>query len=772
LNFNDIELLAPAGDWDAMIAAVESGADAVYLGMKTLNARRGAGNFDEETLTRAVEYCHERGKRVYVTVNTMVKQAELGLLSEVAGSLARAGADAAIVQDLGAARALHEMLPSLHLHASTQMAVHNRQGLEVLKACGFQRGVLAREMSFEEIAECAKTGLELEVFCHGALCVSASGQCLFSSIVGGRSGNRGMCAQPCRLRYTLEGAKGANEGHLLSPRDLMTVEILEDMKKSSVKSLKIEGRLKRPEYVHIVTGIYRRALDGDEITGTDIEALKQIFNRGGFTKGYAPGINDGEFISRVRPSHWGVKVGESTDGRKIRLLSDVLSADAVTVRDARGEDVPLNIAGYAGETVKNPTGVRGDVMRLVSRRQTDQVHESLNTMARSVRLTGRLSLHVGKPACVSVSDGNTEVSVCGQEVERASRAGADAEKIRAQFSKTGGTPYFMDEIKVDADENAFVPASMINQLRRDALEKLKAERLSYFRRTDKTALPYKSSPLPRENGKTRLVACASDIEKLELLRKAGADEAAFLPKDIRRGALDDCIKNVKDFFLVLPPVTPRKSLEYLSEWALRNEDRISGVYISNIGQTAVKWPGETRYDYPMNIANGEALRFLNAENRVFTPSVELTAREAEMIGGRQELVVYGRICLMHLRHCPLNAALGGGKHIACHRCDMKNPKETLEKCALRDRMNVEFPLLRSATEEGCVTEVMNSVPLCLLKHASKLPKADGFRLIFTTETEDEIKNIVRAFRDLIDTGRAAQIPDGNFTTGHYFRPAE
>ncbi len=202
-----VELLAPAGGKEALVAAIQNGADAVYLGAQMLNARAGAGNFDRDALRWAVEYAHERGARIHVTVNTMVKESEGDLLEQVAEQIAFAGADAAIVQDLGAARALRAMLPSLQLHASTQMAVHNRQGVRFAKTAGFDRVVLARELTFEEIADCAREDIELEAFAHGALCVSCSGQCLFSSLVGGRSGNRGQCAQPCRLPYRLEGAQ-------------------------------------------------------------------------------------------------------------------------------------------------------------------------------------------------------------------------------------------------------------------------------------------------------------------------------------------------------------------------------------------------------------------------------------------------------------------------------------------------------------------------------------------------------------------------------------
>ncbi|MBQ8952974.1 MAG: U32 family peptidase, partial [Clostridia bacterium] len=329
-----MELLSPAGGKEALIAAVQNGADAVYLDAQMLNARAGAGNFDRDALKWAADYAHERGVRVHVTVNTMVKESEGSLLEQVAEQMAFAGVDAAIVQDLGVARALRQMLPSVQLHASTQMAVHNRQGVRFAREAGFDRVVLARELSFEEIAECAREGIEIEAFAHGALCVSCSGQCLFSSLVGGRSGNRGQCAQPCRLPYKLEGEVRA-EGCLLSPKDLWSLDHLGDLAEAGVCSLKIEGRLKRPEYVAVVTRVYRQALDLLETYGEyqpeeeSRESLLQIFNRGGFTQGYGPGVVDQELMSRQKPNHAGAPVGKLAAPGRIVLTRDVTAADAL-----------------------------------------------------------------------------------------------------------------------------------------------------------------------------------------------------------------------------------------------------------------------------------------------------------------------------------------------------------------------------------------------------------------------------------------------------------
>ncbi|MBQ5771598.1 MAG: DUF3656 domain-containing protein, partial [Clostridia bacterium] len=570
---------------------------------------------------------------------------------------------------------------------------------------------------------------------------------------------------------SLVGAKENPSGHLLSPRDLMTVEMLGQLKNAGATSLKIEGRLKRPEYVHIVTSIYRRVLDGDKVTETDIENLKQIFNRGGFTQGYGPGIADGKFISRVRPSHWGVKVGESIDGKRIKVLKNVLSADALTIRPENGEDVPVKLDAQAGITVKNPIGVKGDLMRLVSEKQMQDAAKYLNEMHPMIPLKARVEIRVGREALAEVTDGIHKTFVKGWTVEEASKAGADPEKIRNQFSKLGNTPYYISEFTGDVDANAFVPASGINALRRDAVEKIREMRLASFRGAGEKVKGVSGAKAASVNGKTRLVAQSHDPNMLIALKNAGADEIAYCPGDVRLDALSEAVSGLDDFFFVLPPVMGEKTLDAVNEWTWKNESKIRGVYLSNVGQLGLSWPGEVRYDYALNLANGAAIGFLNAENRVITPSVELTGRESAEMGGKRELIVYGRLPLMHLRHCPLNASLNGGKHADCRRCDRVKEEERLNACSFKDRMNVLFPLKRLATDEGCIIDVINSVPLFLLKHAGKLPASDGWRLIFTNETPEEAEKIMKAHADWLKNG-SSDIEIKTFTTGHYFRPVE
>ena len=334
-----MELLSPAGNREALVAAVSCGADAVYLGYTAFGARSYAGNFDGPGLEEAVAYAHERGRKIYVTVNTLVKQCETDDLCDVLELLARCGVDAILVQDFGAARIARARFPELTLHASTQMTVNNAQGAALLKRLGFERVVPARECSLSELRKMADTGVEIEAFAHGALCVAVSGQCLFSSMIGGRSGNRGRCAQPCRLPYGLEDG---TKGYLLSTKDLMLIDHLPELRDAGVYSFKLEGRMKRPEYVGIVTRAYRKALDAAQAhvpyhpDAATLESLRQIFNRGGFTEGYVMDRSNAALMSWERPNHWGVYMGKVTSVRgplaRVSLERTLGDGDGLQIR--------------------------------------------------------------------------------------------------------------------------------------------------------------------------------------------------------------------------------------------------------------------------------------------------------------------------------------------------------------------------------------------------------------------------------------------------------
>lgn len=768
-----LELLAPAGDMDALVAAVQNGADAVYLGAGGFNARRNAGNFDGDGLKRAVEYCHVRDVRVHVTLNTLVRQDELDRLYDTLRLIYESGADAVIVQDFGVARAVKSMAPDMAIHASTQMAAHNAQAARFLKAQGFHRAVLARECTFEDMARCVQADIDVEVFVHGALCVACSGQCLLSSLVGGRSGNRGLCAQPCRLPWRLEG----REGYLLSTRDLCAIDDLPKLREIGVSSLKIEGRMKRAEYVAVTVAAYRRALDalyaGEIVDNRESRAaLGQMFNRGGFTRGYGPGLREDTLMFPDRPNHIGVQVGAWAKPGGVALDADLLPGDALVLR--RGaEDVPVKLSGSAGETVPCPKARKGDrLVRLVSDAQMRAARESFDGEHRVIPLSAEATLKIGRPAALSVSDGAHIVRAEGDAVQPATGRPFDGDRARQQLAKTGGTPYAIGEMRIDADPGAFAPASMLNALRRTALDRLTEARTAQNR----VLLPPPSPETAvRGAGGRRLYAQSGDPDVLKTALRCGADVAVYCPRDLRRL---DAGELPERFALAVPAVLTEAALDALNAWANAQGDRITETFLSNVGQPGLCWPGKRSGDFMLNTANDlTVLQLADWGIGAVTPSVELTARQIDEMGGEKHVIMWGRIPVMHLRHCPLRAARGmKGLHADCRHCDGCGPDAALNARALVDRRGAAFPLQRLAMPGGCVIQVLNSVPLMPLKHRDRLPRADGWRLLL--RPDEPVEAVVKVYRAALDGGDFRAMPEWEIlenmdaTTGHFFRGVE
>jgi len=750
-----------------MVAAVQCGADAVYLGAGEFNARKSADNFGGE-LDAAVGYCHARNVRVYVTLNTMVRQNEIDRLEKTIEEICRAGADGVIVQDYGVARAVRRMAPTLPLHASTQMAAHNPQAVDFLVSQGFTRVVLAREMEYEEIARCANRGAELEIFVHGALCVSCSGQCLMSSLIGGRSGNRGMCAQPCRMKYRMDD----QEAYLLSTRDLCGLDGLASLIQAGADSLKIEGRLKRPEYVAVTAKAYREALDnlssGKKI---DLEntkkTLAQMFNRGGFTRGYGFGVDDSELMYHHRPNHIGVEIGASRRNGDVELFTQTDPKDALVLR--RGsEDIPVQNMNFRDAR-------KGDkLIRLVSQRQMLSAQESFAGERKKFPMDMRLTLKVGESAVLELQNDGHSVRTEGEIVQQAMSRPADPDRVRAQMEKLGDTIFYIQNYSADIDANAYLPVSALNALRRAATEQLFVLRMGTSHECAKLVLP----KIEKTSAETlALTAQSADPGILRRALSAGADFAAYAPEDLRESALNEALAGLPDRFdLVLPAVMAEKTLEILYTWAKANERRIRRTLISNVGQLGLDWPGEKCGDAPLNIANALAIQQLSDWGiHEYTPSVELNRSQIADLGGKRGLIVYGRLPLMYLRHCPLRAGKGlKGLHKDCRRCDAAG--ECINNKTLVDRTGAEFPLRRIAADAGCVIQLRNSAKLMLLRKISSLPRANSWRLIL--DESDPVEDIVRLHRmaiageDFRGDSAWARIEKMNTTTGHYFRGAE
>ncbi len=500
-----IELLAPVGNFDCLKAAIEAGCDAVYLGGKMFGARSFAGNFTKEELVEAIKYSHLYGVKVYLTINTIIYENEVDNFLEYVRFAHKNNIDAVIIQDLGMFDLLRKKFPNLELHASTQVNIHNYEGALLAKKLGFKRIVMARETPVSVIEKIKKEiDIEVEVFVHGALCVSYSGQCLMSSLIGHRSGNRGTCVQSCRKKYDLYDEKGNKlnkEDYLLSTKDLCTLENLDKIIKTGANSLKIEGRMKRPEYVYLVTKVYKKAIDNYYATGRlkidekDMLNLKKMFNRK-FTKGFMLGEKNDDFTFSERPNHKGITIGEVVskvkNNLKIKLTKDVNVHDGLRILDKK-EDKGLIINKMFVDGKEVNHAKKGDVITVKYDKYVEvgskvllttdynlvsEINSSLNKLSRRVGIDIKVVAKKSKPLQITVSDGVNEViEMSHNKIEQAIKMPVLKETIIKQMCKTGDTVYKVNNIEVVMDEDIFINLKDINDLRRNILKKLDKKRL-------------------------------------------------------------------------------------------------------------------------------------------------------------------------------------------------------------------------------------------------------------------------------------------------------
>ena len=825
-----MEILAPAGSRESLERAWAAGADAVYLGFSAYSARAGAGNFNEEELREAIAFAHLRHMRVYVTVNTLVKNQELAGVERLLQLLSILRADGILVQDPGILRLVRTRFPELHVHASTQMAIHNAAGVRWCARRGMTRVVLARECSLEEIRLCAQEGPEIEVFVHGAQCVSVSGMCLFSGMVGGRSGNRGRCAQPCRMEYLFKGQAGA----WLSPRDLCLRNDLPALRRAGVASLKIEGRLKRPEYVAVVTDSYRRAEDAPEDgslfppgvfrprsqnTGyhsaasdgdvrrteesaraaaeAETDALRQIFNRGGFMRGYAFGCEDAGVIQPAVVNHQGVGLGivEAVGGglARVRVKRTLHNGDGLRFlrpageaekRDREGTD--LTYAGGevpAGEiaTVRIRDGVRvreGDrVFRLTD---TEQLAAAMRMTGRRIPVRLRLRAMPGEPLTLWASDGESETVLQGASVQRAEKRAVTEAELKKNLGRTGKTVFEPRELQVET-EDAFVPASAVNAIRREALEQLEEKRIRAFEERGAGPAQGRDSGRPEEEHPAAVRSAARlpgpeafprvtvrTAEQAEAARAQGL-RIAWDPEDFRPSMLRQLLEKMETGdWLRLPEVCEEGTLEMLRSWAEAHADKLGGVVIGSLGQLGLAWPVPIGAGDGIPVMNREAASLLREEGCAFaTASSELTGEELRELLSTAEIglpilvPVYGRTQLMLLHHCPARTALGWKEgHAACAMCDTGDER-SLRGEVLEDRRGYRFPLVRRRLPEGCMIRLMNMLPTDWMDK-----RIDGIRTVaLTEEGREETEEILAC---LLSGRRTA----GETTRGHWKRPVE
>ncbi len=593
------EILAPAGSVGALQAAVRCGAAAVYLGTDAFNARQNAENFAGDALESAVAYCHVRGVKVYLTLNTLIRENEFESALEVAKRAQSVGVDALILQDVGLARCLRTLLPDMPLHASTQLSCHTPAGVRFLRDNGFCRVVLSREMSLEEIKACTGLGCELEVFVHGALCMCVSGQCYLSAMLGGRSGNRGLCAQPCRLPFSAEGTPDLTGGFALSLKDQSIVQQIATLAEVGVISFKIEGRMKRPEYVAVAVSVCRAAARGETVSADMLSSLEAVFSRSGFTDGY--------YTANRGTAMFGTRTHE-----------DVTAASAV-----------LKKLGGLYEKERQ-----------------------------SVPVTMYLSAAVGEPTLLTASDniGNV-VTVEGAPAQAARTTATTAEKVEAQLVKTGGTP-FAATVSANIGEGAMLPASTLNALRREALEQLERRRADVPSRAIKTP-PTEPKIINTEWPFKRLVRLQSAAQYSAALR----DETVILPVFTKEDTLRTFAKTHTGAFGVEIPrglfsgtAAVTRALEVAKSCGAvfvlcGNVNGIEAAYNSGLPVIG---------GFGMNITNRQAVAFY-AENGfsalVVSPELSFAQmRFAERFSTPCGVLAYGRLPLMLTRNCPRKAA--------------------------------------------------------------------------------------------------------------------
>ena len=804
----EIELLAPVGSFDSLKAAVQNGANAVYLGGKDFSARASANNFDREELKEAVKYAHIRDVRVFVTTNTLIKQNELEDFVEYAKFLYDIDVDAIIMQDIGAAMLIHELLPDFELHASTQMVAHSLEDVQYLESIGFKRVVLARELTVEEIKYiCDNTNVDIEIFVHGALCVCYSGGCLMSSMIGNRSGNRGRCAQPCRQKYTMIDISTGEEIHnngdyLLSTKDLNTIEEIDKIIDTGVLSLKIEGRMKKPEYVATVIKSYRDAIDEYEttkkvnISDETMEDLYTIFNRK-FTKGLILGEVGEEVMNSNVPNNQGLYVGKVVDYNKkakrlkIKLEGTLKKGDGINLgggtigRIIKGKDITQ--IGYKGETIeldfigeakKNQLVFKTSDTDLIDRAQKTYTQDK--EFAKSL-IDAEISIKLDSYPELRLIDKNENiVTVQGDKlVEKALKVALSEEKIETQIKKLGNTPYEIDQLKINLDEGVSMPISLINQMRREAIDLLDNARISVKGRMYKdNDIKYSPKIYSRNaDNKSKIRVKVNNIEALKSILNLDIDMIYYEDVSTIKQAMTMANANNKKLIYSAPRIVRNREYKRLEKSEEYCRDH---VQISALGQ--VKYYKENSesvkfdVDYYLNPFNSETINHYKKEGaETVCISQELNLHEIKETTQYTDLeietVAYGYIPMMLSEYCPMGVvARSCKKDKRCANC-----KES--KYVLRDFKGEEY---RVSQDIFCRSTIYNSSANCLINNLDELSEAgiNIFRLDFTHETPELIEKITESFIDVIENDFVADakslevFEDMDTTLGHLYKGVE
>ena len=724
-----IELLSPVGDFECLKAAVQNGANAVYFGSNLFSARAFAKNFDKGELEQAINYAKLRGVKTHLTLNTLIKDEEFEEAFNVAKTAYEFGIDAIIVQDLGLAINLIKSFPDLEIHASTQMTTSNLEGVKRLEQLGFKRVVLSRECSISEIEHiCKNCDIEIEVFTHGALCISYSGQCLFSSMVGGRSGNRGMCAQPCRLPYSLLSEdKILDKGYLLSPRDLCSLENLPKLISAGVSSLKIEGRMKSPTYVATVTKIYRKYIDlaykflnneisKYEIDENDKKELMQVFNRGEFSTGHLLDLPNKKLIYPQKPNNMGITLGKVLKFNPNKGLITVKLEDEVAIGDGisfENESTKYTISELMNKNINIKSGLSGNtvtfgrmkgnikpgdkIFKLTDKTLSTEALNSFSKENVKTYLSCNLEIHSSKKISVTINSLNFNLEVNFEYdyiTDIAKNSPITQDKIINQFNKTLNTCFEFSEINIDLDDNVFIPTSIINDIRRTAISLIEEKIISSFKRESNCfikKIDSNSEAVIKHSEKALLLNILNtnyDYSKLKNFDKIYIPLKYFSDKNYEK--ILKLLENKSKLYICMPVVVKDRYLSTIKKYVENalNKFNISGAVVSEMSSISLFKNIEIIANYNFNIFNSYSSKEIQKLGfSSLTLSPELNESELSNISAKnKEVIVYGKIPLMTMSYCLL------GKSNRCYKeCDhlcLKN-----NSYYLNDRYNFKFRVI-------------------------------------------------------------------------------
>ena len=801
----DVELLAPVGSFEALKAAVQNGANAVYLGGKDFGARASANNFDRDELKEAVKYAHIRGVQVFVTTNTLRKENEIEDFLEYAKFLYDIDVDAIILQDIGMARLIKRELPDFELHASTQMVAHSLEDVKYLESVGFDRVVLAREVTVEEIKYiCDNCKADIEVFVHGALCVCYSGQCLMSSMIGNRSGNRGRCAQPCRQRYELIDVYtgevvNSNGDYLLSPRDLNAIEEIDKVIDAGVHSLKIEGRMKRPEYVATVIDGYRKTIDEYlatnklNVSDETINDLYTIFNRK-FTKGLLLGDVGKDMMNSQLPNNQGLYVGTVVDYNKkakrlkIKLANTLKKGDGINLGGGTIGRIIKNgnieTIGYKGETIELDfvgEARKGQIVFKTSDSELmDRVQATFTQDKEFVKniIDAKITIKLGQNPILTLKDRHSnEATIEGDKiVEEAMKVALSKEKVETQLRKLGNTPYELDLLEIELDDNVSLPISLLNQMRRDCIELLDKERVSIKNRKYKNKTVKYKPVLYNRNKQQEISVKVKNLEQLESALECGLDRIYYEDTNTIDKAMSLAMKYNKKVIYSAPRIIRNKEYNHLAK---ANNAGVESVQVGNYGSIDYFKDKKLNIDYYLNAFNSETINYykeIGADTLCISQELNINEikETIKYTDINIESVVYGYTPLMITEYCPMGVIVR----------DCKKDKR-VAKCkesiyALRNSKGDEF---RVSQDIFCRSTIYNSNVTCMLDNLYELHEIgiNVLRLDFTLEDKETVKEVIEAYQEVLSNdyklGTKAtklynKLDEKGTTAGHYYKGVE